>query len=861
MIRFAGGVALGRWVRAWARVAVWGGLIVLSVVALLVGYGALRHSRIIEADVEAAFREAARDAEYGAADLDRRLQEYDALHAMARLLSVEQMRNSGVAAAALAELRETIAFTRSAVEQVAAMDADGLLLWTTTTDTLGVINLADREHYRGIAKGGARVFVGRPVIGRVSRLETVQYSRGIYNTQGRLQAISVVSINAKRMVDSVDRRQPDRSRSGAVFRGDGVLLGVSGGRFPLASMPAELMREVEDAGVASAVLQGDDGQRYLTVLQRTAQVGLVLVLTREMAGVIEMAEARAVRSDIIMAAGGMVLILAIVLGTIALSVWERAQGARAAREGSEAAMAKVRQVTDNIHDVVLLWSIAGDGWRFHFVSPSSRTVLGVEPVELEANPLLVRFHPDDRPRALSNAKVLAEQGGVLRAEYRIVPPDGRIVWVQIVSTVLPVTGDGADQPRFISTLHDVTEQRAAAASLSVMTRRLEQITEAAPGVLYEINVAWREDGSYAIRLNFLSRSFPRVTGYPMALVARPGGFERFAGPESAALRHEAITRALKEDTASIEFNMTLGDGRTRRMRDTYNLEQRTSEGGVLVCFLSDITDEALLRDQLGEASKLSFLGEMAAGIAHELHQPLSAIMLHAETLAYEVPADVKNRQAIDERIERLVSLTERAADVIRRVRAFSRRDNEAPAPFDVIAAVSDGVAMMLARLNDALVEVRFAPEPGSGPESWSGPVPVVGHVAPFEQVIMNLLANACDEYAAQGAAGHRERTIEIAIARRGGRVLITVADHAGGIPMAVLPRIFEPFYTTKEQGKGTGLGLSICRRIIEDIGGTLSATNREDGAMFVIALPGAPADWARSVATTMPGQPELAAGR
>ena len=79
--------------------------------------------------------------------------------------------------------------------------------------------------------------------------------------------------------------------------------------------------------------------------------------------------------------------------------------------------------------------------------------------------------------------------------------------------------------------------------------------------------------------------------------------------------------------------------------------------------------------------------------------------------------------------------------------------------------------------------------------------------------------------------------------------------------MAVLPRIFEPFYTTKEQGKGTGLGLSICRRIIEDIGGTLSATNREDGAMFVIALPGAPADWARSVATTMPGQPELAAGR
>ncbi len=832
MTPFAGGLALMRWVQAWGRFVGWGGLLLFVVVAVLAGYGVRQHRGIIAGEVEDAFREVARDAEHGAADIDRRLQQYDALHSIARLLTVEYKRSQGVAAAAMAELRAAIALSQAAVEQIAGMDADGMLLWTTATDTPGRISLTDREHYLTIAKAGARVFVGRPVIGRVSGLETVQYSRGIYDAEGRLQAISVVSISARRIVDSVDRRQPASTRSGAVFRGDGVALGMSGGRFPVGIMPADLMRQAGDTGTAQRILLGDDGRRYLTVLQRTDQLGLVLVLTREMAGVMEEAEALALRSDIGLAVGGMVLILAIVLGIVALAVWGRAQGARAAREASEAAMAKLRRVTDHIQDVVILWSMNGDKWRFHFVTPSSRAVLGVDSAALEADSQLVQFHPDDRPRALRDAAVLAAEGGVMRAEYRAILPDGRLVRMEAASAQLPEAGGGVDEPRFITTMYNVTEQREAATKLSVMTRRLEQITEAAPGVLYEIEATWRDDGTYAVRTNFLSRSFIRVTGHPMALVAQPGGFERFAGAEGAVLRHQAITRALKEDTASIEFNVTLGDGRTRRMRDTYNLEHRTSEGGVLVCFLTDITDEALLRDQLAEASKLSFLGEMAAGIAHELHQPLAAIMLQAETLAYEVPADLDNRNEIDARIERLVSLTERAANVIRRVRAFSRRDDEAPAPFDVIAAVHDGLAMMQARLNDARVDVRFTPEPG--------PVWVVGHAAPFEQVIMNLVANACDEYVARRAAAHGGRMIEIAVARRRGKVLITVMDHAGGIPVTVLPRIFEPFYTTKEQGKGTGLGLSICRRIVEDIGGTLTAANRGDGAVFVILVPDVP---------------------
>jgi C4-dicarboxylate-specific signal transduction histidine kinase len=117
---------------------------------------------------------------------------------------------------------------------------------------------------------------------------------------------------------------------------------------------------------------------------------------------------------------------------------------------------------------------------------------------------------------------------------------------------------------------------------------------------------------------------------------------------------------------------------------------------------------------------------------------------------------------------------------------------------------------------------------------------ILAKAVPLEQVLLNLVVNACDASAmCVSRPGADARLIRISAVTSGDRVSLAVCDHAGGIPPDVLPRIFEPFFTTKSVGLGTGLGLSISQRIIEEMGATLTAENRDGGACFTIDLPGA----------------------
>jgi histidine kinase len=116
--------------------------------------------------------------------------------------------------------------------------------------------------------------------------------------------------------------------------------------------------------------------------------------------------------------------------------------------------------------------------------------------------------------------------------------------------------------------------------------------------------------------------------------------------------------------------------------------------------------------------------------------------------------------------------------------------------------------------------------------------PVLSKAVPLEQVIMNLISNACDAYAGLSEPVPAERrVIGVTAHAEADWITIEVQDAAGGIPEDVLPRIFEPFFTTKPVGQGTGLGLSISYGIISDMGGTITAENQADGCLMRILLP------------------------
>ncbi|MCA0044591.1 sensor histidine kinase [Celeribacter litoreus] len=223
---------------------------------------------------------------------------------------------------------------------------------------------------------------------------------------------------------------------------------------------------------------------------------------------------------------------------------------------------------------------------------------------------------------------------------------------------------------------------------------------------------------------------------------------------------------------------------------------------------------------LVQAGKLSALGEMSAGISHELNQPLMAIRSFAENAQAFLDRDKPDRAA--DNLGRISELARRMGRIIKNLRAFARQDTESLTNVDLTAVVEAALEMTQSKISRGDVTLDWTP---------NGPVWVRGGEVRLQQVVMNLLSNAVD--ATQGC---EEKTVSIRI-EPGDPVRITVADTGPGISEP--EKIFDPFYTTKEVGaaQGMGLGLSISYGLVQSFGGRIRGANRpEGGAEFTIEL-------------------------
>jgi two-component system C4-dicarboxylate transport sensor histidine kinase DctB len=235
------------------------------------------------------------------------------------------------------------------------------------------------------------------------------------------------------------------------------------------------------------------------------------------------------------------------------------------------------------------------------------------------------------------------------------------------------------------------------------------------------------------------------------------------------------------------------------------------------------TEMALRRTQeeLIQAAKLAALGQMSAGINHELNQPLAAIRTYADTARLLLEKERGDEARWN--LEQISQLTGRMAQIITQLKAFARKSSGHAVAVSLPAAIDGALAML--RIDRADVElVRDLP---------SGELFVLADMVRLEQVLVNLIGNAL-----QALDGCPTRRIELQATVDGEAVTLSVRDTGPGIAPEHLDQVFDPFFSTKEVGQGLGLGLSISYRIVDGFGGSLRAANHPGGgAVFTLNLP------------------------
>jgi PAS domain S-box-containing protein len=245
-----------------------------------------------------------------------------------------------------------------------------------------------------------------------------------------------------------------------------------------------------------------------------------------------------------------------------------------------------------------------------------------------------------------------------------------------------------------------------------------------------------------------------------------------------------------------------------------------------VAFVIDLTERKRAETELAHASRVATMGQLAASIAHEVNQPIAAALINAGTAARWLARQPPNLEEARLVIDHIIKDGKRAADVVGRIRNFSKNAPAQKGDIEINEAILEIMILARSAMSEHSVLVTM--------QLSEGLPPISGDRVQFQQVILNLIMNAIEAMSEVGE-GSRELLISTSEAESGG-VLVTVSDSGPGLPQADPERLFEAFYTTK--ASGLGMGLSICRSIIQNHGGRLWATpNQPRGAVFRMMLP------------------------